>query len=174
MVLLHIESRYALCSIEVLLDPVWPHPVMTQLSPAKFPSDGVARLIAWRLVLVATAAKPITATSFGYPGAFPSYAGCYKRIIETYVCPLVEDNINESIASLGLTLMRTMDLTRDRGQGRSFICTNRRQTAGVWNWWWHIQCMWMYILYTPCLIKNCAKFFMSELRQFSINFYNFW
>src|SRR6218665_1985331 len=28
--------------------------------------------------------------------------------------------------------------------------------------------------YTRCLRKNCAKFFLSELRQFSINFNNFW
>ena len=27
--------------------------------------------------------------------------------------------------------------------------------------------------YTRCLRKNCAKFFLSELRQFSINFNNF-
>src|SRR6218665_1667737 len=30
------------------------------------------------------------------------------------------------------------------------------------------------IYYTRCLRKNCAKFFLSELRQFSINFNNFW
>ena len=27
---------------------------------------------------------------------------------------------------------------------------------------------------TPCLRKNCAKFFLSELRQFFINFNNIW
>src|SRR6218665_493939 len=29
-------------------------------------------------------------------------------------------------------------------------------------------------LYTRCLRKNCAKLFLSELRQISINFINFW
>jgi len=28
------------------------------------------------------------------------------------------------------------DLTKDRGQWRSFIRTHRCQMAGVWNWWW--------------------------------------
>ena len=28
--------------------------------------------------------------------------------------------------------------------------------------------------YTPCLKKNCAKLFLSELSQISTNFYNFW
>ena len=27
---------------------------------------------------------------------------------------------------------------------------------------------------TPCLKKNCAKLFLSELRQISTNFDNFW
>jgi len=80
---LHLEWQYDKYNIEVLLDAVLPQPVMTQLSPAKLPSDGVARLIVWRLVLVATAAKPITATSFGYPFPFSSYWGCYKSIIYT-------------------------------------------------------------------------------------------
>ena len=43
------------------------------------------------------------------------------------------DNINEDITSLGLTLRGAMDLTRDRGQWRSFIRTHRRQVAGVRN-----------------------------------------
>ena len=30
------------------------------------------------------------------------------------------------------------------------------------------------IAYTPCLRKNCANFFLSELRQISTNFGNFW
>ena len=27
---------------------------------------------------------------------------------------------------------------------------------------------------TPCLRKNCAKLFLSEVRQIFINFNNFW
>src|SRR6218665_2292242 len=30
------------------------------------------------------------------------------------------------------------------------------------------------LAYTPCLRKNCAKLFISELCQISINFNNFW
>jgi len=29
-------------------------------------------------------------------------------------------------------------------------------------------------IYTRCLRKKCAKFFLSELRKISINFNNFW
>ena len=29
-------------------------------------------------------------------------------------------------------------------------------------------------IYTPCLRKNCAKLFLSELCQICINFNNFW
>jgi len=39
------------------------------------------------------------------------------------------DNINEDITSLGLMLRGAMDLTIDRGQLKSSICTHRRQTA---------------------------------------------
>jgi len=45
------------------------------------------------------------------------------------------DNINENIESVGLTLRGAMELTKDRGQWRSFIRTHRRQLAGVKNWW---------------------------------------
>jgi len=37
--------------------------------------------------------------------------------------------------SIGLTLSGAMALTKDRGQGRSFIRTDRRQEAGVRIWW---------------------------------------
>ena len=43
------------------------------------------------------------------------------------------DSISEDIESIGLTFRGTMDLTKDRGQRRSFIRTHRRQMAGVRN-----------------------------------------
>ena len=38
----------------------------------------------------------------------------------------------------------------------------------------HKQCQRRQTLTTPCLKKNCAKLFLSELRQISTNFDNFW
>ena len=46
------------------------------------------------------------------------------------------DNVKEDIESIGLTLRWAIDLTKDRGQWRSFIRIHRRQMAGVRNWWW--------------------------------------
>ena len=46
------------------------------------------------------------------------------------------DNVKESkedIESIGLTLLGAMNLTKDRGQWRSFIRTDRCQMAGVRN-----------------------------------------
>jgi len=42
-------------------------------------------------------------------------------------------DVNEDIESFGRTSRGAMDLTKDRGQWRSFIRTNRRQIAGVRN-----------------------------------------
>ena len=38
----------------------------------------------------------------------------------------------------------------------------------------YYSCTWYMYLTTPCLKKNCAKLFLSELRQISTNFDNFW
>ena len=49
----------------------------------------------------------------------------------------------------------------------------------AWNgwvkkWWWMAKLVSKGGVYTPCLKKNCAKLFLSELRQISTNFDNFW
>ena len=36
------------------------------------------------------------------------------------------------------------------------------------------KCYFPLLIYTQCLRKNCAKLFLSELRQTFINFNNFW
>ena len=43
------------------------------------------------------------------------------------------DNVKKDIESIGLTLRGAKDLTKDRGQWRSFIRTHRPQMAGVRN-----------------------------------------
>src|SRR6218665_637618 len=43
------------------------------------------------------------------------------------------DNVKDAIESIGMASSGAMDLTKDRGQWRSFIRTHRRQMAGVRN-----------------------------------------
>jgi len=41
----------------------------------------------------------------------------------------------------------------------------------LYHWYWKLS---SWIFYTRCLRKSCAKFFLSELRQISVNVNNFW
>lgn len=68
------------------------------------------------------------------------------------------DNRSEDITLLGLSLKGAMDLTDDRWQWLSYICTHRRQMASINNWWWWLS-------------YNTGVNYISEIRIERMPFY---